>query len=115
MNGEVIIKREQVRNLLKDFNGEIFGALFFKKDGSLRDMICRLHVQKDLSELGWIKPEDERSSNWRKEQDEEHELITVYDMNKIIDDKITKGAYRRINLETLVEIRHGGVVYKVVD
>ena len=107
------IKREDVRKLVDGFGSQIFSALFFKQDGTLRDMSCRLHVKKNLSDLAFHNPSDERSSSWRKEQDEEHDLITVYDMNKVVGDNV-KGAYRRINIDTLVEIRHGGIVYKIV-
>ena len=109
----MVIKRENVRKLVDGFGAEIFSALFFKKDGSVRTMACRLHVKKNLSDLAYSNPSDARSSNWRKDEDAEHNLITVYDMNKIVGDNV-KGAYRRINIDTLVEIRHGGIVYHIV-
>ena len=110
----MIIERKDVRKLVEGFKGEIFSALFFKVDGSVRDMSCRLHVKKNLSDLASVNPDDLRSSLHRKDQDEELNLLTVFDMNKITGNDV-KGAYRRINIDTLVEIRHGGIVYKVKD
>ena len=73
--------------------GRIFGVTFVKKDGSVRRMTCRKGVYRYVKGTGAgygagsIKP-----------------LRTVYDM--------TKGAYRTIPTDRVLEIRTGGVTHK---
>jgi hypothetical protein len=71
----------------------IFTVDFIKKDGTLRTMNCRLGVTRHLKggELGY---------NAAKKN-----LLPVFDM--------VKGAYRMINVSTIIEIRFNKQVIKV--
>ena len=84
---------EALRSLIKEITpSTIFGVTFTKKDGTVRDMTCRLGVTKHLKggELGY----DPVSKG----------LMSVFDM--------TKGEYRMINLSTVTELRANGNVYR---
>jgi hypothetical protein len=71
---------------------QIFSAVFIKKNGERREMVCRLGVKKHLKggELAY----DAKARN----------LLPVFDMQK--ED------YRMININTLIELKIGGQVYK---
>jgi len=72
---------------------KIFTVLFIKKDGTLREMNCRLGVKKHLrgGEL--------------KYNPTERNLLPVYD--------IQKEAYRIINVNTIQEIRFKGQIVMI--
>lgn len=76
-------------------HNQIFSVKFIKKDGTLREMVCRLGVKKHLKggELAY----DAKSMGY----------LPVFDMQK--ED------YRMINTNTIVEIKINGVVYKVTE
>ena len=74
--------------------GKIFSCTFIKKDGTKRKMIARLGVHKNLK--GGKNGENSQNS-----------LITVYDM--------VKGAYRMVNLQTLLTLKSGGHSYQIID
>tara|TARA_Y100000034_G_scaffold96541_1_gene117595 strand:+ start:515 stop:796 length:282 start_codon:yes stop_codon:yes gene_type:complete len=74
-------------------NGKIFSAVFVKKDGEKRMIVCRRGVAKYVKGVGLkFKPE-------------KRDLVGVFDMHK--------KAYRFINLETLEQIKVKGITYKV--
>jgi len=80
-------------NEIKNLAGsQIFSVKFYKKDGTLREMVCRLGVKKHLKggELAY----DAKSLGY----------LPVFDMQK--ED------YRMINTNTIVEIKINGQVYK---
>lgn len=84
---------ESLRTLIKELAGNtIFGVTFVKKDGTIRDMTCRLGVKKYLKggELGFDIVEKG--------------LLPVYDLQS--------EGYRMINLNTVTEIRANGQVYR---
>lgn len=85
---------ENATKLMKFTNGRIFSVSFVKKDGSTREMTCRLGVKKHLKggELSY--------------DPSEYDLKTVFDLQK--------NQYRMINLDTLLSITIDGVSYKVV-
>ena len=87
------VSRYKTVDLLHQTHGKIFSCEFIKKDGSLRKMIARLGVAKNLK--GGSNGASAKNS-----------LITVYDM--------AKRAYRMINLETLTALKVAGVSYEVV-
>tara|TARA_R100000951_G_scaffold101420_1_gene92949 strand:- start:28436 stop:28693 length:258 start_codon:yes stop_codon:yes gene_type:complete len=72
--------------------GQIFSAKFVKKNGEVRDMVCRLGVKKHLKggELAF----DAKAMN----------LLPVFDMQK--------EAYRMINISTLIQLKINGQVIK---
>jgi len=75
-------------------DGKIFSVKFIKKDGSLRKMICRLGVKKNLTGEGLkFDPIKKR-------------LLPVFDMRK--------NDYRMINLAGIKSIKAQGVKALVV-
>jgi hypothetical protein len=76
----------------KIVGNKIFSAVFTKKDGSTRKMLCKLGVKKHLK--GGKKSYDTESLNH----------LTVYSLDS--------SGYRTINLNTLKSIKCGKV-YKV--
>ena len=85
------ITREAFDKIAGD--GKIASADFIKKDGSLRKMVFRTKVTKGVTGEGMrYKPS-------------EYGLRTVYDMQK--------GAFRHINLETVISIRAKGELHVV--
>lgn len=88
------ITAKQALEMIKESKGKIFSVTFVKKDGTVRDMVCRREVLCHLKggTLGY-NPED-------------FNLIGVFDM-KVQD-------YRSINLSTLQKLKMNGVEY-VVD
>lgn len=87
---------------------ETFGVEFIKANGEYRKMSARRSVGQG------VKNDSSKRGSWnRKENDAEHNLLTVYDMNKKDEnnpDK-SKGAHRRIALSRLKKIKLKGVVY----
>lgn len=81
---------EQLKQLL---GSKIFSVVFSKRDGSIREMVCRLGVKKHLKggELKY-SPED-------------FNYLTVFDMQK--------QQYRTININTLKQIKFEGVTYDI--
>ena len=85
------IDRDTAKQYIYKTNGKIFSAVFTKKDGEKRKMVCRQGVSKYVKGVGLkFKPE-------------ERALIGVFDMHK--------KAYRFINTETLEQIKVGGRTY----
>ena len=78
-------KRALIRDLIfgQCGNGKIFTATFVKKDGTTRDMNCRLGVTSPLK--------GGESTTAHKDN-----LLTVYDMQS--------SGYRCINLDTVTDI-----------
>lgn len=73
-------------------NGKIFSATFEKKDGTIRTINCRRNVSKGVKGVGYSFDPVSRG------------LLSVYDMQ-------SKG-FRFINLETLVEAKVNGEIFK---
>jgi hypothetical protein len=75
-------------------NGLFFGVTYFKKDGSIRNMLARKGVQKGLKGVGMkYTPLDKA-------------LMGVWDVHK--------AAYRMINLDQLISFNVNGIKYEVV-
>lgn len=75
---------------------EIFKVTFIKRtDGTIRTMLCRLNVKKDLKG-------EEREFDPKKKN-----LLCVFDM--------AKQDYRFINLEAILRIKVGGIEYILND
>lgn len=76
-------------------DGKIFTVFFIKKtDGTRRKMNCRKGVKKGVN------------GNGLKFNPADHNLVTVYDMQK--------QGHRMVNLETVYALRMEGVEYIVV-
>ena len=91
----MIISRETAKKYIYKTNGKIFSAVFTKKNGEKRVMVCRQGVAKYVKGVGLkFKPE-------------ERDLIGVFDMHK--------KAYRFINANTLEQIKVKGITYKIKE
>ena len=87
------IDKDTAKQYIYKTNGKIFSAVFTKKDGEKRKMVCRRGVAKYVKGVGLkFKPEDRG-------------LIGVFDMHK--------KAYRFINVTTLEQIKIKGITYKI--
>jgi hypothetical protein len=80
----------KVKKMIQETNGKFFTVNFVKKNGNNRHMVARLGVKKYLK----------GGENPAKNQDN---LIVVFD--------IQKGAYRMINLDTLISFKCGKKIY----
>ncbi|PHS57423.1 MAG: hypothetical protein COB17_06465 [Sulfurimonas sp.] len=87
------VSRFKVDEVISSTNGKIFSCEFIKKDGSLRKMVARLGVARNLK--GGSNGASIKNS-----------LITVWDM--------VSGGYKMINLSTLTALKVAGVNYEVV-
>ena len=87
------IDRQTAKQYIYKTNGKIFSAVFTKKDGEKRKMVCRQGVAKYVKGVGLkFKPE-------------ERDLIGVFDIHK--------KAYRFINAKTLEQIKVKGTIYNI--
>ena len=87
-----MISNETLLDIIRKTNGKFFKVLFAKKDGSLREMTCRIGVKKGLR---GGKSTTEHLDN----------IVTVYDV-------VAKG-YRNINLYTVKYFKCGSVEYNI--
>tara|TARA_Y100000310_G_scaffold327638_1_gene394312 strand:- start:205 stop:498 length:294 start_codon:yes stop_codon:yes gene_type:complete len=93
------IDRDTAKQYIYKTNGKIFSAVFTKKDGEKRKMVCRQGVAKYVKGVGLkFKPVD---------PDKARNLIGVFDMHK--------AAYRFINANTLEQVKIKGITYKVKE
>lgn len=88
----------KIKKALAEIGGQIFSVTFEKKDGTIRDMVCRLNVQKDLK---GTRPE---ANEKRIETLVKNGMVTVWDM--------VKNGYRVVNLSKIMKIKLNGVVYE---
>jgi len=88
------IHRVNVVNQLRASNGRVFTVTFIKKDGSLREMNCRLGVKKGVKFTG-------------KSVGLDVPVMRVFDMQV--------GGFRSINLDTLRTITMNGESFVVTD
>ena len=94
------IDRDTAKKYIYATNGKIFSAVFTKKDGEKRTMVCRQGVSKYVKGVGLkFKPE-------------ERGYIQVYDMVYARKENPEK-AYRFINLETLEKIKVKGREFEI--
>lgn len=87
------VSKYKVLKVINDTHGKIFAVRFTKKDGSIRMMLARLGVSKNLK-------------GGNNGASEKNGLITVWDM--------VSNGYRMINLETLITLNASGERYEVV-
>ena len=93
------INKDTAKQYIYKTKGKIFSAVFTKKDGEKRKMVCRQGVAKYVKGVGLkFKPVD---------SGKERDLIGVFDMHK--------KAYRFINMKTLEEVKIKGINYKVKE
>lgn len=99
----VVSRKKLVKKILSPANAHaVMRIQFVKKDGTIRDMVCRRGVKEHLT------PEGERvglKGTGMSYDPKEKRLITVYDFQK--------QNYRMINELTLIEASIGGTIYRV--
>ena len=89
------INRETAKKYIYETNGRFFSAVFIKKDGKKRLMICRTKVKKYVKGVGLrFKPQNKG-------------LMTIFDL--------TKGEYRFLNLNTLERLKINGRKYTITE
>ncbi len=87
-----IMKQKKVEELIDGMtNGRIFSVQFVKKDGTVRDMVCRKGVRKGVKGTG---------AGWS--QGALKPLRTVFDMHK--------AAFRTIPTDRVVRVKVSRVV-----
>jgi len=87
------ISKEQAKSLIENNNSEIFKVTFVKKDGTIRDMVCRRGVTSHLK--GGVLKYDPKALGY----------VVVFDM--------AKEDYRMINLNTLISVNMGGQKFEI--
>jgi hypothetical protein len=111
-------KREKVRRVKKLMNsiGNQIGAVWFYKrsDGSLRRMAFRNHVIHPTYEK---EPTGEKFL-YKKAQDAEKDLKTVFDLNVMrYNNKgriCGRGGFRSVPMENVIRLKVGGTIYRFV-
>jgi hypothetical protein len=116
--GKDALNQLEAKNLIEQSNGKIFSAVFEKKNGEKRHMVCRKGVGQYVS----------GGSNPAKDRDH---LVVVFDMEKMSElvqeykdehgelppkpnkFKLGRRAYRNINLNTLETLKIDGQEYTV--
>ena len=89
------IDKDTAKKYIYNTNGKIFSAVFTKKDGEKRKMVCRRGVSKYVTGKGLGFNPGSRN------------LIGVFDMQK--------RAYRFINSNTLEQITVQGKTYTIKE
>jgi hypothetical protein len=89
------MKRNKVEEILDDSQGKIVGVTFIKKDGSERTLVGRILKRYTPSPAG--DPLGGKAARRGRG------LFTIWDMHK--------GAFRMINMDTVIGIRAGGKTY----
>lgn len=87
------ISRFKTDEVIKETKGKIFSCSFIKKDGTVRNMVARVGVHKNLK-------------GGKSSKSIQNSLITVFDM--------LNGGYRMINLETIITLKVKGTHYQIV-
>lgn len=102
-------------------DGKMFSVQFKKRDSDeIRNMTARRGVRKG------VKNDPGTNGAWnRKNLDRMHDILTVYDVNKLPDDKFVildsdgklvdnsqRGAFRRINLPGIISVKVHGRRYE---
>lgn len=87
------ISRIEAVKIISGTDGQIFSAVFVKKDGSDRQIVCRLGVQKGVKGVGLAY--DPHS----------YGLVTVFD--------VQKNEFRHINASTLKALTVSGEQYQI--
>ena len=90
------IAQAKVLTTLKALNGQLFGATFTKKDGSLRKMVARMSVTKGV-----------KGGGYSHTRDITRHTITVYEM-------AAGGRFRAIPIDRLINLTFQGRSYAVV-
>ena len=91
------LKAEALLQAVKSTKGKIFSVEFVKKDGSIRQMRCRMGVKKGVK---GTRPE---ATSKRKETLKKNIMIGVYDISKETNN------FRTLNCKTIRKFKCGEV------
>lgn len=93
------ITKQEAFNRIMEEHSKIFSVTFIKKDGSIRDMVCRRGVTKGVKGIGMSY--DPAAYN----------LVTVYDMQAAASGD---NGYRTIPLDRLKRLKMDGIDCEVI-
>jgi hypothetical protein len=86
--------------------GKIFSCFYIKKDGTPREMVCRLGVKKYLK--GGELPYDPKAQG-------QFGMITVCEVKPGASEDEQANSYRQVNIDTLMKLHIAGEKYQVID
>lgn len=89
------IHRTKLLAMIEGLNGKLFSVKFVKRDGSIRQMLCRTGVQRNL-----------KGGENKVAKRKDLPYIVVFDFGKM--------DYRMINPATALEVKSGGKVWEVI-
>lgn len=109
------VKVQAVKELIQSAGNQI-GSIHFRKrsDGSKRRMSYRLHVKKPT----YARAPTGKKSFKHKQINQAHDLITIFDTNKVRYNSKGKmcgrGEYRSIPLDSVYRVCVNGEIYKII-
>lgn len=105
---KTVIDRRRALEIIKSQGSSLFSVQFTKKDGSIRDMTCRLHCE--------LRAQEANKTGKRRGPNQDENMVTVFDAQKENPDPtMARGQFRTINVKTLISLHAGGVQYSVQD
>lgn len=106
---------ERIKQILKSAGSKIGSVHFIKRStGELRKMSYRIGVRKPSCAP---VPSGRKDRATKKAQDSKKNIMTVLDVNKVVYDKdgnkIGRGAWRSISLDSVTQITANGKTYVI--
>ena len=94
--GKLLLKKNKIIELV---GNRVFNVAFIKKDGTLREITCRLDVKSHCGD-------GEQTADPNK-------YLVVFDMNSAKDVEVhqRKKCYRNVNVDTIQYIKYAGERY----
>ena len=94
---EILSKKKN--KIIELVGNRVFKVAFIKKDGSLREMTCRLDVKSHCGD--------------GEQTADKNRYLVVFDMNtaRTVDKQQRKNCYRNVNVETIQYVKVGGKKY----
>ena len=94
---EILSKKKN--KIIELVGNRVFKVAFVKKDGSLREMTCRLDVKSHCGD--------------GEQTADKNRYLVVFDMNtaRTVDKQQRKNCYRNVNVETIQYVKVGGKKY----
>ena len=94
---EILSKKKN--KIIELVGNRVFKVAFIKKDGSLREMTCRLDVKSHCGD--------------GEQTADKNRYLVVFDMNTArgVDKQQRKNCYRNVNVETIQYVKVGGKKY----
>jgi len=94
---EILSKKKN--KIIELVGNRVFKVAFVKKDGSLREMTCRLDVKSHCGD--------------GEQTADKNRYLVVFDMNtaRTVNKQQRKNCYRNVNVETIQYVKVGGKKY----